>query len=239
MKNIAIIPARGGSKRIPRKNIKFFNGKPIIAYSIETAIKTGLFDEVMVSTDDEEIATIARQYGASVPFYRSENTANDYATLADVLKEVMNTYLERGEQFDNMCCILATAPLITSELIEQSFYKLQNSDEFSTVYPIIPFSYPIQRCLQMDEEGCISMKWPEYLTSRSQDLETLYHDSGTFYWHRVGMWMRGEIKRAAVVMDELHVQDIDTEIDWKLAELKYGLLNEKQEEDFFSSRRGQ
>ena len=226
MKNLAIIPARGGSKRIPRKNIKLFMGKPIIAYSIETALQTGMIDEVMVSTDDEEVAEVACEYGASVPFMRSEKTANDYATLADVLHEVINKYAENGERFDNMCCILATAPLITSEQLLAAFEKLQISDELSTVYPVVQFSYPVQRCLQMNDKGLVSMKWPEYLCSRSQDLETLYHDSGTFYWHKVEKWCSGDIVRGAIVMNELNVQDIDTETDWRLAELKYSNLNE-------------
>lgn len=226
MKNLAIIPARGGSKRIPRKNIKIFMGKPIIAYSIEAALRTGLFDEVMVSTDDEEVAEVARKYGASIPFMRSEKTANDYATLADVLYEVINKYAECGDKIDNICCILATAPLITSEQLITAFEKLRSSDELSTVYPVVRFSYPVQRCLQIDSKGLVSMKWPEYMNSRSQDLEPLYHDSGTFYWHKVERWCSGNIVRGAIEMDELNVQDIDTETDWKLAELKYSILNE-------------
>ena len=125
-----------------------------------------------------------------------------------------------------MCCILATAPLITSEQLLAAFEKLQISDELSTVYPVVQFSYPVQRCLQMNDKGLVSMKWPEYLCSRSQDLETLYHDSGTFYWHKVEKWCSGDIVRGAIVMNELNVQDIDTETDWRLAELKYSILNE-------------
>jgi N-acylneuraminate cytidylyltransferase len=227
MRNIAIIPARGGSKRIPRKNIKSFMGKPIISYSIQAALDSGLFDEIMVSTDDEEIVGIAKQYGATVPFMRSRDTANDYATLADVLREVLDKYQEAGKQFDNMCCILATSPLITSDLMVEGYNKLLSNNDLSTVYPIVPFSYPVQRCLQMNEEGIVSMKWTEYATSRSQDLETLYHDSGTFYWHKIDLWRNGKMKRGAIILDEMNVQDIDTEMDWKLAELKYLALNGK------------
>lgn len=226
MRNIAIIPARGGSKRILRKNVKLFLGKPIIAYSIEAALSTGLFDEVMVSTDDDEIVTEALKYGAKVPFKRSSQTANDYATLADVLMEVLDKYREMGIEFDNMCCILATAPLITSDLIENGYNKLLSNEGLSTVYPIVPFSYPVQRCLQMDNNGIISMKWSEYATSRSQDLEPLYHDSGMFYWHKIDLWKSGNMKRGAIIMNEMGVQDIDTETDWKLAELKYSILHE-------------
>ena len=226
--NIAIIPARGGSKRIPRKNIKLFMGKPIIAYSIEAAANSGLFDEVMVSTDDENIAKIAVRYGAKVPFLRSTQTANDYATLADVLHEVLEQYTALGCHFDNMCCLLATSPLINESLIVEGYEKLLRNEDWSTVAPVVAFSYPILRSLQKDDNDIVSMKWPEYKTVRSQDLETFYHDSGTFYWHRISLWSQGINKRGAIVLDELHVQDIDTEIDWKLAELKYMMLYGKK-----------
>lgn len=228
MKNIAIIPARGGSKRIPRKNIKSFMGKPIIAYSIETALSSGLFDEIMVSTDDKEIAEVAVQYGAKIPFFRSVQTANDYATLADVLHEVLERYMEFGCYFDNMCCLLATSPLIDEKLVAEGYEKLLKNEDWSTVAPVVAFSYPILRSLQKDENGIITMRWPEYRTARSQDLETFYHDSGTFYWHRIPLWSKGINKRGAIILDELHVQDIDTEMDWKLAELKYTVLHGKK-----------
>jgi N-acylneuraminate cytidylyltransferase len=227
MKNLAIIPARGGSKRIPHKNIKSFLGKPIIAYSIETAIQSELFDEIIVSTDDTEIVAVALEYGASVPFLRSSETANDHATLADVLREILKKYSSIGRSFDNMCCILATAPLLTSDLLIDGYQKLLADDTLSTVYPIVPFSYPVQRCLQLGTDGSVSMLHPEYAATRSQDLETLYHDSGTFYWHKIDPWLNNRVKKGAIVMDELHVQDVDTEMDWKLAELKYQLLHAK------------
>ena len=153
MRNLCIIPARGGSKRIPRKNIKLFLGKPIIVYSIESALKTGLFEEVMVSTDDEEIAEIAIQNGAVVPFLRTNQTANDYATLSDVLHEVLREYGILGQYFDNICCLLATCPLIDDKLILEGYEKLLNNADLSTVAPIVAFSYPILRSLQKDEEG--------------------------------------------------------------------------------------
>ena len=142
MKNLAIIPARGGSKRIPRKNVKPFLGKPMLAYSIEAALATGLFDEVMVSTDDEEIAEVARQYGAKVPFMRNPATANDYATLADVMKEVLTEYKNRGQEFDNSCLILATCPMLQSQDISSAYNRLTSSD-FTMVYHVVLFSYPI------------------------------------------------------------------------------------------------
>lgn len=224
MKNLAIIPARGGSKRIPHKNIKPFMGKPIIAYSIEVALTSGLFNEVMVSTDDHEIAEVAKQYGASVPFVRTEKTANDYATLADVIREVLDGYSEQGQQFDNMCCILATSPLLQVTDIVEGYERLIHSD-FSSIVPIVQFSYPILRSYRMNEEGEISFNWPEYSKTRSQDLDPAYHDSGTFYWHKINRWLSGNVKRGGVVVDEDRVQDIDTEQDWKMAEMKYKLLS--------------
>ena len=226
MKNLCIIPARGGSKRIPRKNVKPFMGKPILAYSIENALATGLFEEVMVSTDDPEIMEVSKEFGASVPFVRTEKTANDFAPLADVLHEVVDMYAEQGKTFDNMCCILATCPLVKSSYISEAYQKLINSD-FISVYPVVQFSYPILRSLKMDELGEVSMNWPEYAKSRSQDLAPAYHDSGTFYWHKVDPWMRGDRKGGGIVIAEDLVQDIDTEEDWRMAELKYQLMNVK------------
>lgn len=224
MKNLAIIPARGGSKRIPHKNIKPFMGKPIIAYSIESALASELFDEVMVSTDDPEIAEVAKLYGASVPFVRTEKTANDYATLADVIREVLDGYSEQRQQFDKMCCILATSPLLQVEDIVAGYEKLIHSD-FSSIVPVVQFSYPILRSYGMSEEGEVYFNWPEYFKTRSQDLAPAYHDSGTFYWHKIDRWLSGDIKRGGVVVGEDRVQDIDTEQDWKMAEMKYQLLN--------------
>lgn len=224
MKNLCIIPARGGSKRIPHKNVKPFMGKPILAYSIENALLTGLFDEVMVSTDDPEIVEVAKQYGASVPFIRSEKTSNDFATLADVLHEVLSMYDSQGKSFDNICCLLATCPLVKSSYISEAYEKLLNSD-FISVYPIVQFSYPILRSLKMDITGEVTMNWPEYMKTRSQDLTPAYHDSGTFYWHKVKPWAAGERKSCGIVIEENLVQDIDTEQDWKIAEMKYRILN--------------
>lgn len=226
MKNLCIIPARGGSKRIPRKNIKEFLCKPIIAYSIESAIETGLFDEVMVSTDDVEIAEVAKQYGAKVPFMRSAEAASDYASTADVLKEVIAKYRELGEEFDNFCCFYATAPLVQSKDVASAFERLQQSD-FTCVYPVVQFSYPIWRCLDIAEDGTMKRHWPEYENSRSQELPKEYHDTGTFYWYKTKEWLAGNVKTGGIVVDETSIQDIDTETDWKLAEMKYKLLNRK------------
>lgn len=223
MRNLAIIPARGGSKRIPRKNVKPFLGKPMLVYSIEAALATGLFDEVMVSTDDEEIAEVARQYGAKVPFMRTPATANDYATLADVMTEVLTMYKERGQEFDNACLILATCPMLQSTDIISAYKRLTTSD-FTMVYPVVLFSYPIWRCLDLAEDGSMKRHWPEFENSRSQDLPKEYHDTGTFYWYKNEEWLAGNVKIGGIEVDETTIQDIDTETDWKLAEMKYKLL---------------
>lgn len=223
MKNLCIIPARGGSKRIPRKNMKPFLGKPMLAYSIEAALATGLFDEVMVSTDDKEIAEVALKYGAKVPFMRNAETANDFATTDDVLIEVVKMYKEMGQEFDNLCCIYATAPMIQVKDIISAYEILQSSN-FTVVYPVVQFSYPIWRCLDMAEDGSMNYHWPEFELSRSQDLPKEYHDTGTFYWHKIERWMNGEIKTGGIIVDETTIQDIDTETDWKIAEMKYKLL---------------
>ena len=228
MKNLAIIPARGGSKRIPRKNIKPFLGKPIIAYSIETAIETNLFDEVMVSTDDEEIAEIAKKYGAQIPFLRSNQTANDHAVLAEVLIETIEQYKKFGKEPENICCILSTAPLITKDDIFNAYSMLTDSQKYDSVCPIVQFSFPILRSLVMDTNRYINMRWPEYLNCRSQDLEAAYHDAGLFYWVKTEALVKYNKmltpQTGGFVIDEAVAQDIDTESDWKLAELKYQLL---------------
>lgn len=223
MRNLCIIPARGGSKRIPRKNVKSFLGKPMLAYSIEAALGTGLFDEVMVSTDDEEIATVARHFGAKVPFMRSNETASDYATTEDVLREVIKSYKGIGREFDNFCCLYATAPMVQSKDIVGAYQRLISSD-FSIVYPIVVFSYPIWRCLDLQEDGTIKRHWPEFEKSRSQDLPKTYHDTGTFYWYKMDKWLTGDVLTGAIVVDETTIQDIDTESDWKIAEMKYKIL---------------
>lgn len=229
MSNLAIITARGGSKRIPRKNIRDFLGKPIIAYSIEAALQSRLFDEVMVSTDDQEIAEVAKRYGAKVPFIRSSQNANDHATLADVILEVIDQYADIGKQFDAICCILPTAPFITSNRISEAFDKMKN-DGLDSVCPVVEFSYPILRALELTNDNKLRMIWPEYLKTRSQDLKSAYHDSGSFYWVKTYALMNEKNmfckNGSMIVLPETEVQDIDTETDWKLAELKFKLINE-------------
>jgi len=228
MNCLAIIPARGGSKRIPRKNIKEFLGKPIIAYSIDAASKTGLFREVMVSTDDNEIAEVSKRYGASIPFMRSKKNADDFATTHDVIKEVVESYQMIGYNFEYGCCIYPTAPFVTAELLEQVFENLTNNN-FDSVFPVVQYSYPIWRSLKI-EDNRASMWWPKYLNTRSQDLPPSYHDAGQFYWFNIEKILKGDSlftgNSGAVICNELQVQDIDSLEDWKLAEYKFRYLQE-------------
>lgn len=229
VKKIAIITARGGSKRIPRKNIREFCGKPILAYSIEAAVESGVFDTVMVSTDDEEIAETAVRYGAQVPFFRSAETSNDYATTNDVLLEVLGEYEKRGESFELACCIYPTAPFVTARKLQSAVDMLLLSDA-DTLIPVVAFSYPPQRAMVV-REGRLVFEYPEFLDSRSQDLEPHYHDVGQFYVFRTGAFvankrlMTGNIK--PLVVPETEVQDIDCETDWEIAQIKYRMMREK------------
>ena len=229
-KRIAIITARGGSKRIPKKNIKLFLDKPIIAYSIQAALETGIFDEVMVSTDDKEIAQIAQEYGAKVPFFRSSENANDFATTADVIMEVLEAYREEGREFEQICCIYPTAPFITSKVLCEAM-ELLEKEQADSVLPVVAFSFPPQRCVVI-REGQVVPKWPECMPMRSQDLEPYYHDCGQFYCLNAKAF--GTQKKLVmehtrpIIMDEMNVQDIDNETDWKLAELKYRLREEEK-----------
>lgn len=228
MKKIAIIPARGGSKRIPRKNIKPFMGKPILAYSIEAALQSGLFDEVMVSTDDAEIAEIAKQYGAKVPFMRSAETSNDYAGTDDVLLEVLDRYKAEGKEFDVLCCIYSTAPFVTPQRLIEAYEKLGSDVDY--VFTCVAYSYPTQRSLHI-VDGKISMVHPEYASARSQDLETTYHDAGQFYFAKISPYMQEKTlwgkNTVGLILPELEVQDLDTPTDWALAEMKYQMLHHK------------
>lgn len=228
MKNIAVITARGGSKRIPRKNIRNFCGIPIVAYSIQVAVSSGLFDEVMVSTDDEEIKAVAIEYGANVPFLRSAETSNDFATTGDVLMEVLKEYQKRGNEYTYLCCIYPTAPFITSKKLEAAMQLLYDTDADSVI-PVVPFSFPPQRGFLMDHDFNIHYQYPVYELSRTQDLETIYHDCGQFYCANVQRFMKtGKLimpNTKAVIMNEMEVQDIDNDADWEIAEIKYRLMS--------------
>ena len=228
MSALAIIPARGGSKRIPRKNIRMFMGKPVIAHSIEKAIQSELFDEVMVSTDDDEIAEIASQYGAQVPFKRSEANSNDTATTLDVIEEVISKYRDtRNKVFNKACCIYPCSPLIKVSDLKKSFLILRN-ESASSSFPIVEFTYPIWRSLRLEPSGSIKMNWPENLNLRSQDLPKAFHDAGMFYWFDVNDLTRTRDllhNAKPLILSEMDVQDIDNEIDWSLAELKWRIQN--------------
>ena len=230
MRAVAIITARGGSKRIPRKNIREFCGKPILAYSIEAAYSSGIFDTVMVSTDDEEIAEVARHYGAEVPFMRSAENANDFATTRDVVKEVLEDYAKVGENFDIACCIYPTAPFLTGEKLKRAVELLEEKKADSVV-PVVRFGFPPQRSVVV-EEGLLKFKWPEHALTRSQDLQPFYHDAGQFYCLRTESFLKQNIlfmsKTAPLELSEMEVQDIDNEEDWQIAELKYKLRNTEQ-----------
>jgi len=222
-KCIAIIPARGGSKRIPRKNIRDFLGEPIISYPIKAALGSMLFEEVMVSTDDEEIARVAKTFGAVVPFMRSKETSNDFSTTAEVMIEVLKDYKQKGCEFDMACCIYPTASLMTSARLKKAYELLVNSDA-SSLIPITKFSSSIWRSFKI-EDNKIGFIWPENALKRTQDLPAAYHDCGQFYFFRVNEFLNTKSilhdTTIALELPETEVQDIDNEDDWRLAEFKY------------------
>ncbi|MBK9140868.1 MAG: pseudaminic acid cytidylyltransferase [Candidatus Melainabacteria bacterium] len=226
-KAVAIIPARGGSKRIPGKNVRIFAGKPIISYSIESALKSGCFDRVMVSTDSSEIARIARQHGAEVPFLRADETAGDTTGMAEVVIEVLHRYRDEGTVFSHYCCLLATAPFVSPDMIQDG-RTLMFEEQCESVATVCEFSYPIQRALRISAAGNLEMIWPENYQKRSQDLEKAYHDAALFYWGKTAFVERThklfDDSSRPIAVSINQCQDIDTEEDWRLAELKFKLL---------------
>jgi len=229
---LAIIPARGGSKRIPRKNVRHFAGQPIISYSICAAIESQCFAEVMVSTDDSEIGEIAEQNGAKIPFFRSQQNSDDYSTIADVIVEVLDSYEKIGRSFEYFCCLLPTAPFVTPSRVREGLALLQSSCADSVV-PVTRFGYPIQRALKIEKDGALKMFWPENYPKRSQDLEPSFHDVGQFYWGKAEVLKQTlrlftENSRPLII-PESEVQDIDSEEDWKIAELKFQMLSTRVE----------
>jgi len=223
-----LIPARGGSKRIPRKNVRSFLGRPILAYSIEAARVSGLFDEVMVSSDDEEILQLARTFGAATPFTRSAGTSDDTATTAEVLLEVLSEYRRRGDEFEYVCCIYPTAPFVSAGKLQQADALLRDSGA-DAVVPVTAFSFPIWRSFKI-EGGRLAFNWPENALRRSQDLPKAFHDCGQFYFVRTEPFLAQRRlimdNTAPIIVPEGEAQDIDTEDDWKIAEIKYALLLE-------------
>ena len=219
---ICIIPARGGSKRIPRKNIRPFAGKPIIAHPIQAALDSGCFDEVMVSTDDEEIAAVARSHGAQVPFLRSPRNSDDHSGTLEVVNEVIEGY-QRTQQraFEYGCCLFATAALVTPERLRQGWDIISSQPDLNYVLALIPFGFPIQRAVYM-QDGRVHMFHPEHYRTRCQDLPQSFKDAGQWYWFRsdrIGL-MQPVLGPASGALSEMEAQDIDNEEDWRLAELK-------------------
>lgn len=227
MNNLAIIPARGGSKRIPKKNIKNFLGEPIISYSINSAIKSKLFDRVLVSTDDVEIAELSTNIGADVPFLRSAGNSGDFSTTIDVLFEVLNKFLNQGIKYDNVCCIYPCAPFIKSNTLLETF-SIFIENKCDSLFPIVKYSNPIQRSFTF-ENGLVSPLFNENINARSQDLVSTYFDAGQFYWLKSSTILEKHKiftdNSFGYIISELEAQDIDNESDWEIAELKYKLKN--------------
>ena len=228
MSVIAIITARGGSKRIPRKNIKEFMGKPMLAYAIEAAINSNVFDEVMVSTEDSEIAEIACKYGAKVPFMRSKKTSSDMAMTHEVLQEVIIEYKKLRKNFDNLCCIYPCVPFLNDKTLRKA-YEIYIERNCDSLVPVVRYSFPIQRAFRVDINNFLQYREPENMLKRSQDLEPMYHDAGMFYFTKTEALFKynklvGE-KASYIEINETQAQDIDNESDWKMAELKYKVLN--------------
>lgn len=228
---LAVIPARGGSKRIPKKNIKIFCGKPIIVWSIEAALKSGCFDRVIVSTDDEEIAAISKKNGAEVPFMRPAELSDDYSSSSSVITHAINWYQSKNVTYDATCCIYATAPFLNSEDILKSFNLLQLSGS-DYIFSATSYPYPIQRALRINDSGKLQMFQPKAYISRSQDLEIAYHDAGQFYWGKSEAWLNNRPifseNSSMYLLSRDRVQDIDTIDDWKVAELMFQLINRKE-----------
>lgn len=227
---IAVIPARGGSKRIPRKNIRAFCGKPIIAYSISAALDTGLFDQVVVSTDDDEIASVARTFGAATPFVRPKEIADDFTGTNAVVKHTVSWFTERNHDVTHACCIYATAPLIQPHFITEGYEALAASDA-AFAFSVTSYAFPIQRALRLIADGRVDSIYPEHRMTRSQDLEHAYHDAGQFYWGTARAFLDDtplfSPRSIGVVLPRFLVQDIDTPEDWEQAEWMYQAMSRK------------
>lgn len=224
MNSVAIIPARGGSKRIPRKNLLTFDGVPMIVRSIRTALDSGLFEQVVVSTDDAEIAELALAHGAQVPFLRPAELADDFTGTAAVIVHA----LQQLPAFDYACCVYATAPLLQARFLREGFELLQQHPQKSFAFSVCSFGFPVQRALTLDGQGALTALYPEFRQTRSQDLPEAFQDAGQFYWGRSEAWLRGEVLYSSaslpVILPRHLVQDIDTLQDWKRAEYLYAAL---------------
>ena len=228
---IVIIPARGGSKRIPRKNIRLFHGRPMITYAIECAQKSGLFSRIIVSTEDEEIAQIAKSYGAEVPFMRSNAAADDFATTSDVLIEVLNELEQSASQPTWACCLYPTTPLLSPEDLQSGYQAFVKGDK-DVVLAAVAFDFPVQRAFEIDKEDNVKLREPQFISNRSQDLTPAYHDAGAFYFFEcsrlkeTGSLWGGKV--GACTIPSTRIQDIDTEADWELAAYKYQQLHQHE-----------
>ena len=232
--NIGIIPARGGSKRIPRKNIRPFAGKPIMAWVIETALQSGLFDKLIVSTDDEEVANVAAEYGAEVPFVRPAELSDDQTGIIEVVQHAVTWMADNGADVEHVCCMLATAPFLQAGDLEKGLTRLVESNA-SYAFSVTAYPFPIQRAVRITTAGRVEAIWPENVPKRSQDLEETFHDAGQFYWGTRAAFERGEPIFASgsvpVRLPRYRVQDIDTPDDWKRAELMFGAIRKTGEPD--------
>ena len=229
--NICVIPARAGSRRIPRKNIKEFNGKPIIAYSIEAALKSNCFSQVIVSTDDDEISEVAKKYGAHVPFVRPDELSNDYVGTIPVIKHTIEWMEDNNNYIENVCCLYATAPFIQSKIISKAYQQLKNSSA-DYCFSVTSFAFPIQRAIRIVQDNKVDMFYPEHFNTRSQDLEEAFHDAGQFYWGKAQAF-KDELPlfseaASPYVLPRYSVQDIDTMEDWITAEAMHKVLQETE-----------
>ena len=228
--NICVIPARGGSKRIPRKNIKEFNGKPIIVYSIEAAFESNCFDQVIVSTDDNEIKEVAKKYGARVPFVRPAELSNDFTGTLPVVKHAIEWFENNNNTIENVCCLYATAPFIQSKIISEAYQQLISSKS-DYCFSVTSFSFPIQRAIRITQDDKVDMFYPENFNARSQDLEEACHDAGQFYWGKADAFLKNlpmySHHATAFLMPRYRVQDIDTEEDWETAELLFRAIQSR------------
>ncbi|MFK5893083.1 MAG: pseudaminic acid cytidylyltransferase [Pseudomonadota bacterium] len=221
---LCVIPARGGSKRIPKKNIRDFCGKPVIAYSIEKALESGCFDKVIVSTDDQKIAAVAKSYGAEIPFIRPGELSDDYTNTSDVMKHAIESYISQGDSISAVCCIYATAPFIGVEYLREGYTKLIELNK-SYAFSVTSFSFPVQRAIKINENNEVEAIWPENIKKRSQDLQEAFHDAGQFYWGTPEAYLNNDVifskKSTPVILPRHLVQDMDTLEDWYRAELMY------------------
>lgn len=229
---LAIIPARGGSKRIPRKNIKFFCGKPMIVWSIDAALQSGCFDHVIVSTDDAEIADVARQHGAEVPFMRPAQLSDDHTGTTAVVQHAVQWFQQQGMSIEHACCLYATAPFVTAGDLLRGLEILQGND-CDYAFSVTSYAFPIQRAIRLTDRGRIEMFNPEHFVTRSQDLEEAFHDAGQFYWGRAQAWLEGKVIFRAdsvpVLLPRHRVQDIDTAEDWERAEWLFKAMQAQQQ----------